>query len=357
MVLFTPIEKLCEHDGSKVGEAARQPWVVSAPNEQWIVPPPQKAIEHIGGIWNQMLADADVAIVGFCEHMSRAVLKMRENEGKPTYFMGERIFKRKVRFVDFLNPRQLKRWMFLRRLLNGRHMSYLEIGSDGYRDLQFLHVCRGRIYQWAYFPDVSDIPPQKQRGEKLRIGWCGRMLDWKHVEYVIQALAILNPMTAKRCEVILVGEGPEKDALVEMAIRLQVIDLIKFETYKPILQTMDFMRSLDVYLFPSDRGEGWGVALNEAMDKGCVPIANAEAGATLELVTDGVDGFIFQDGDVSALADGIEILANDHNRLVGMSHAAWRKIQQWSPKRAAKILKQIIEGATIPMEGLGRVRG
>lgn len=356
MVLFTPMEKLGEYDGSKMG-AARQPWVMSAPAVEWIVQPPQRASEHIDGIWNQLMADADVAVVGFCEYMSCNALKKRERAGKPTFFLGERIFKRRINFTDYFDPRQWRRWITLHCLLNGKHTSYLEISSEGYKDLHFLRVCKNRIYQWGYFPKVSDVFPQKRRTEKLRMGWCGRMLDWKHVEYIVQAFASLTPAIAKQCEVVLVGEGPEKSKLVEMVDRLKIANSIKFETYMPINRTMDFMRSLDVYLFPSGRGEGWGVALNEAMDKGCVPIANAEAGATLELVDDGENGFVFQDGDISSFAKAIELLVNDRSRLADMSYAAWQKIQKWSPKGAAEILKRITEKKEIPVEGLGRIRG
>ena len=356
MVLFTPIDELMTHNGTKSGGCI-QPWVSQAPNDDWIIQPPQTALEHINGKWNRFLEDADIAIVGYCNHISRESLRNREKAGKKTFFMGERLFKDPIAPWDFFSLRKLRRWWFLHRLLSGANTYYLTISHYGVEDLKFLHVCKNRIFQWGYFPNISNLYPVRHRSEKVRIGWCGRMIDWKHVEYIVQGVNLLKPEIRKMCEVVLVGEGPEKSHLIEMTHRLNLSNVVKFETYKPVSETMDFMRSLDIYIFASDRGEGWGVALNEAMDKGCVPIANVEAGATLELVDDGINGFVFKQNDIDRVAHTIEKLVFDRKLLSKMSYLAWKKMQEWSPGKAAGILMQIVDGQDAPLSGIGRLRG
>lgn len=356
MVLFTPLNELRSFNGEG-DNRSKQPWVSPAPKEDWIIQPPQTASEHIGGKWNQLLEDADIAIVGYCGHMSYEVLQNRERLKKKTFFMGERLHKIPRRVRDYFNPCILKRWFWQHMLLRGEYTSYLTISHYGVEDLKFLRVCKNRIYQWGYFPATSLEYSGKQRHNKLRIGWCGRMIDWKHVEYIIKAVGRLPPEIQSVCEVILVGEGPEKEKLVELSRTLGVEKVIKFETYKPVRENMEFMRSLDVYIFPSDRGEGWGVALMEAMDKGCVPIANAAAGATLELVESGCNGFVFQDGDIDAISGYLQTIIANPDLCKSMSVAAWHKMQDWSPRTAALRLMEILDKNHIPEEGIGRLRG
>lgn len=358
MVLFTPIGDKGDFDGSKGGSGAvKQPWVVDAPNEPWIVQAPSCRNDLETGPWNKILEDSDVAIIGYCGEMSLESIRKREREGKSTYFIGERLFKEPIRVLDVMNPRKLKRLLWLHNLLKGKNTSYLEISHYGCEDLKFLHVCEGRIYQWGYFPATSDICPVKLRSEKLRLGWCGRLIDWKHVEYIVRAAALLEPSVLDCCDFTIVGEGPEKRALIDLAKELSVDRYIKFETYKPVNETMEFMRSLDVYMFPSDRGEGWGVALMEAMDKGCVPIANESAGASKELIVDGENGFLFRDGDIKEIANTITRLVTHRELLDVLSRNAWALMQSWSPQRAAKILVDLCKGNELPHTGLGRKRG
>ena len=53
------------------------------------------------------------------------------------------------------------------------------------------------------------------------------------------------------------------------------------------------MKKHHIYCLTSDKNEGWGAVLNEAMSSGCCPVSSIEAGATPYLVKDGVNGFSF----------------------------------------------------------------
>ena len=61
------------------------------------------------------------------------------------------------------------------------------------------------------------------------------------------------------------------------------------------------MERAGFYLFTSDRGEGWGAVLNEALNSCCVVFANGAAGSVPYLIRDGVNGYVYPDGDEDAL--------------------------------------------------------
>ena len=164
------------------------------------------------------------------------------------------------------------------------------------------------MWRWAYFPPVSVVPVEKPKHDKLELGWCGRMIEWKHVECAIEAIACLAPDTRAKCHLTLIGRGDQEAVLKRLAVDRGVAEFIDFKPAMTPEEIGVWMANLDVYLFPSDRGEGWGVVLAEAMDKCCVVIACEEAGATLNLVKDGENGFVFKKGDVQCMADRITYL-------------------------------------------------
>lgn len=59
----------------------------------------------------------------------------------------------------------------------------------------------------------------------------------------------------------------------------------------------------DVFILPSVH-DGWGLVVNEAMSHGCIPIVSKSAGASDQIIH-GVNGFVFEAGDVTALSENI----------------------------------------------------
>ena len=62
------------------------------------------------------------------------------------------------------------------------------------------------------------------------------------------------------------------------------------------------MDKSQIFLFTSDKQEGWGAVVNEAMNSGCCVIAPAEAGAVPYLINNGDNGFVFRSDDPDELA-------------------------------------------------------
>jgi glycosyltransferase involved in cell wall biosynthesis len=83
--------------------------------------------------------------------------------------------------------------------------------------------------------------------------------------------------------------------------------------------------------------EGFGIAYLEGMGSGLPAIAT-RAGAAVEIITHGRDGFLIDPGDSQALAGYLRLLANDRQRLLAMSLAArdrFRSHPTWEQTGAA----------------------
>ena len=75
---------------------------------------------------------------------------------------------------------------------------------------------------------------------------------------------------------------------------------------------------------------------------GCAVIANTAAGATLEVVEDGSNGFTFKDGDSATLSERLTWLVEHEKERYAMGHRAWATIQGWSPKAGAYRLVELV---------------
>jgi glycosyltransferase involved in cell wall biosynthesis len=94
-------------------------------------------------------------------------------------------------------------------------------------------------------------------------------------------------------------------------------------------------RAADVIVLPS-RSEPWGLVLNEAMATGCVPVASWGAGATADLVTDGVTGRVVAPGNVAGLRAVLAELVAAPQQLTTLSRAAIERAGRFTPRRCAE---------------------
>ena len=69
-------------------------------------------------------------------------------------------------------------------------------------------------------------------------------------------------------------------------------------------------RMADVFVLPSTGpGETWGLAVNEAMACSRAVIVSDKCGGAVDLVNDGVNGYIFRGGDIQDLINKLCMMA------------------------------------------------
>ncbi|MDB2262454.1 glycosyltransferase [Halorubrum ezzemoulense] len=145
------------------------------------------------------------------------------------------------------------------------------------------------------------------------VGTVGRLIERKgHYDLLEAWPAILDEHP--EAHLLIVGEGPERDGLENLAKELRIADSVHLPgTQDNIPNLLDMM---DVFVFPSHY-EGLPGALLEAM---CaeLPIVTTPVDGCLELVEDGVHGTHVSVGDIEALAQAIvqyladSALADEH---------------------------------------------
>lgn len=140
------------------------------------------------------------------------------------------------------------------------------------------------------------------------------------------------------------GSGEELASIKEFAKKLHVDDVVSFKGNMPNDEILKAMRQHEIFLFTSDKNEGWGAVANESMSNGCAIVASDAIGSIPFLVKDGENGCVFKSGDLNSLCEKVEWLLDNPDRRIAMAKSAYRTMHDiWSPHNAAKSLLKLID--------------
>jgi glycosyltransferase involved in cell wall biosynthesis len=147
-----------------------------------------------------------------------------------------------------------------------------------------------------------------------RILYVGRLIDWKGVNYLIQALPEVLKKFPKT-QLIVVGSGPMKDDLVALSNRLKLGTKVVYIDNVPQEKLLKVYSSASLFVLPSivnEKGEteGLGVVLLEAMACG-LPVVGSNVGGIPDIIKDGETGLLARPKEPNSLAEKItEVFSN-----------------------------------------------
>jgi glycosyltransferase involved in cell wall biosynthesis len=155
------------------------------------------------------------------------------------------------------------------------------------------------IYTGAQLPEVK--PAARPPGE-LVVGCLGRFSPEKGLDVLLRALPSLPGVTA-----VLVGDGPERQPLEQLAIELGVADRVVLPGWQD--QPAGSVRSFDLLVSPS-HSEALPLAVLEGMLAG-LPVVATNVGSVSEAVIEDETGLLVEADDVAALVSAIARLKDD----------------------------------------------
>ena len=104
------------------------------------------------------------------------------------------------------------------------------------------------------------------------------------------------------------------------------------------------MEEASIFLFTSDRYEGWGAVLNEAMNSGCAVVASHAIGSVPFLINDGKNGLIYRSGDIEDLYKKVKYLIDNKEKTAELGKNAYYAITDlWNAETAAERFKQLVQ--------------
>jgi glycosyltransferase involved in cell wall biosynthesis len=140
--------------------------------------------------------------------------------------------------------------------------------------------------------------------------------EYKGHPVLLQALARGGDQLA-RVQLDLVGDGPARSELEQLAHELGLTSRVRFHGSLPEAGVADLLAAADLFVLPSvvarnGQQEGLPVVLIEALAAG-VPVVATRLSGVPEVIRDSETGLLAEPGDPDGLARSIEALLEDHS--------------------------------------------
>jgi glycosyltransferase involved in cell wall biosynthesis len=169
----------------------------------------------------------------------------------------------------------------------------------------------------------------------------GRLASEKGVDVLLRAWRQVASSSPSR--LVIIGSGPEDAQLKKLAFDLNVTN-IEWLPFGEPSQVQRWYRRAQILVLPS-RSEPWGFVINEAMAANLPVIASSVCGAAVDLIEDGVTGWIVPPEDADGLARCIQHALTDSTARSAIAAAAAERITSYTPTTWAEGMAYAVSSA------------
>jgi glycosyltransferase involved in cell wall biosynthesis len=301
--------------------------------------------ERRGGVVNPTLIPAieswgAQAILVYGWNLSSHLRAMRHFKGRiPVFFRGD---------STLLDPQSAWRSVLRRAALTWvyRHIDVaLAVGQNSADYFRWCGVPASRIVLAPHsidntrFSDASGAAEQQALGWRSELGiatetpvllFAGKFIEKKDPLLLLDAFGDIG----RAAHLVFVGGGALENSLRDRAKSRPAVHFMPLQNQRAMPAVY---RLGDVFVLPSrGPGETWGLALNEAMASGRAVIVGSRAGGARDLITPGVNGWVFESANRAALTDTLRKAADcGVEGLRSMGREARASIAGWSTQIAA----------------------
>ena len=172
-----------------------------------------------------------------------------------------------------------------------------------------------------------------QKTGNKRILFVGRLMQVKGIDILIRAFSkLISHPDFVDWQLDIVGDGPEYDNLVKLAVENSSERSIIFHGYKNRDQIVGYYDNADLLVLPSKttslgEKEGLGLVVLEAMMSG-VAVIGTTCGGIKETIEHEVTGLIVNENDSEALYEAIRRMLSDAEFRQKMADQAYQMVQE-----------------------------
>jgi len=231
-----------------------------------------------------------------------------------------------------------------------RRCQHIIIPSESMREILVNQY--GLKNNFTVIPTGIDLEPyQTSNGEKIRKkrNWendivmisVGRLAAEKNWGHLLRATALVRK-DHPRFRLVLVGDGPERKSLEDLAKELGIRKYMTFTGSLSFSEIPSYMKAANLFGFASVT-ETQGLATLEAMAAG-LPVVAIEASGTRDILKHGQQGYLVEN-DPEALAAGIRKLLANPDRMQRFAEAAYKRAQSFNIEQLTEKLLDVYEQA------------
>lgn len=289
----------------------------------------------------RLMLTSDVVIIGSSRGMP---FEERLRNGKLTFRYNERILKRGD--WHLFDPRLFRNvYKCFTQFRSSKYPLYV-LCASAYtaRDLALFGFPKEKCLKWGYFPLIKEyecLDDMISTKEENSILWVGRLINWKQPKVAVEIARKLKD-DGISFSMNIIGTGNECEALLKDIERYQLKNYVHFLGPMTPGKVREYMEKSQIFLFTSNKREGWGAVLNESLGSACVVFANKSIGSVPFVINDNENGFIYNDMD--ELYCKLKKCFENGEKSLYIARQAYYTMQKlWNARNAVESLMQVIE--------------
>ena len=219
---------------------------------------------------------------------------------------GNRPELKKISIKNISKNSIINRWekTVYRKLLKQKSVKHIAISNECY---QFYNKIVGvNKKNIIYLPNCIDYnhfksdPKTINSGKTLSLITIGRLIPSKGHDFLLNVLKIILSKNVNS-NLTIIGNGPEKDNLLNKAKELNISEKINFIEITKHPET--FLKEADLYLH-SSYYEPFGLVILEAMASG-LPVVCTDGKGNRGLIEEGINGYMLKERNANEFANKI----------------------------------------------------
>jgi glycosyltransferase involved in cell wall biosynthesis len=239
---------------------------------------------------------------------------------KRAYYIWSGSIRRKEKEIGFLRK-------FQRKQLIRRAKGYLSYGSLAKQNFVELGAKASAITVIGNTVDTSffrqettrvraGLPPQSQK----HLTYLGYLTPRKNVQ---KLLIVLKELLQVRKDIMLdiVGDGESLSKLKSIVRENNLGNYVTFHGFKQKEELPKYLAISNCFLFQTDF-DIWGLVLNEAMASSIPCLSSVNAGATSDLIKEGITGFKVNFEESKQVAEKINWILNHPTEMIELGNKA-----------------------------------
>lgn len=172
----------------------------------------------------------------------------------------------------------------------------------------------------------------------IRLVSVGRLHRSKDIDVLLRALSLLKKRGVN-LEAYVIGDGPERERLMRLAVRLGLNGYVNFLGYAR--NPYAWLQTADIFI-SSSRWETFGISIIEAMALG-IPVIATETDGACDIIRNSVDGLLVPIGDSQALANTVMELVQKPMLRGEISRQGRLRAEQFNARSVAECYMAILE--------------
>jgi len=232
-----------------------------------------------------------------------------------------------------LNPvlkpkiRRLAYW-----ILRSSNSKVFGVGKTSVLGFQNLGFQQNRIVNLPIFINVSNseidyyklkkhyIERDIIKSDKFILLAGSRLVYEKGFDLLINAFKLLPQNLSQNISLVIVGSGEEFENLNMQVIEYHLQDSVIFTGWLEMMDFINLMKISDVFVHPA-RFDSYGGTIY-AMEASLPVIGSTKAGAAVDRIVHGINGFLYHPNDIESLSSYISLLYDDNILRLNMRKKA-----------------------------------